>query len=329
MAATTTIRNLAKRLHLGRTAMRFYYQPLGRVRRSIAEGGPWEQRRTELGRQEMLAAAASLPCLASPATDQGARVSFLSGARFWYQTLFCFVSLQLQAAERITPVIYDDGTLSDETKDLFARVVPWVEFVDHAEIVDRLEQSLPLDSFPFLRARRLEYFHLRKLTDIHLGATNWTMVLDSDMLFFRRPDAVLSWFRRPHSMFMQDIATSYGYSDCLMSELASGRLHERVNVGLYALHSPSIDWARVEHACRTQIEREGKHYFQEQALTALLLSETEAVRLPAADYIVWPSLEEGTAPAGVLHHYVEQSKRSYFQSGWRRVAALLEQQASR
>ena len=60
-----------------------------------------------------------------------------------------------------------------------------------------------------------------------------------------------------------------------------------------------------------------------QALTALLLAEASAQALPAADYIVRPSLAEGRAPTAVLHHYVAHSKRSYFQHGWRHVLGEL------
>lgn len=325
--ATASARDLARRLQLGRVAYEFYHRPIGLVRKSIAEGGPWEQRRTEHGRLDMVAAAASLPPLVPPALDLGARVSFLSGSRFWYQTLFCFVSLQLQAPERITPVIYDDGTLGEETRTSVRRVVPWVEFVDRAVIDDRIDRLLPAASFPSLRARRIEYPHLRKLTDIHACARDWTLVMDSDMLCFRRPDALISWFRQPHALFMQDVTQSYGYSDGLMAALATGPLPQRVNVGLYAVHSPGIDWDRTEFCCRRQLEREGTHYLQEQALTALILSDADARSLPATDYVVMPSLAEGHAPTSVLHHYVAHSKRSYFQHGWRRIMARLGHQA--
>ena len=70
------------------------------------------------------------------------------------------------------------------------------------------------------------------------------------------------------------------------------------------IYSPSIDWDRVEYWCRTQIEREGPHYLQPQALIALLLAGASAQALSAADYIVLPSFAEGRAPTAVLHHYV-------------------------
>jgi len=169
----------------------------------------------------------------------------------------------------------------------------------------------------------MEYPHLRKLTDIHLGATGWTLVLDSDMLVFRRPRTILDWLERPVAIHMRDVATMYGYPPAFMSRLAGGGLLERVNVGVYALHAPSIDWDLVEFWCRRQIEEFGANYLQEQALTALLLSRQGARPLPQEDYVVRPSLREGRDPTAIMHHYVAHSKRAYFQYGWRNVAARL------
>ena len=313
----------ARSLGLGRAAFALYHRPVGFVRKSIAEGGPWQQHRTEIGRRAMVSAAERLPPFAMPEMDGGARVTFLSGDKYWYQTLFCFASLQSHSAERITPVIVDDGTLVADVRQLIRRVVPWAEFVALDVVEACLDRQLPVSRYPSLRARRREYAHLRKLIDIHLGAPGWTLVLDSDMLFFRRPDAVLDWFRDSRPIFMQDIGTMYGYSQALMEELAGGPVPARVNVGLYALHGPSIDWDRVEFWCRSQIEREGPHYLQEQGLTALLLAGGQAKPLSTIDYVVMPSLGEGRSATAVLHHYVAQSKRSYFQHGWRHVAARL------
>jgi hypothetical protein len=229
--------------------------------------------------------------------------------------------------ERITPLIYDDGTLTADARDHIRRAVPWAELISAERSEERLDRLHPASSFPTLRAKRLDYPHLRKLTDIHLSAPSWTLVMDSDMLLFRHPHALASWFADPRAIFMQDVMSAYGYSRGLMTELADGDIPDRINCGLYALYSPSIDWDRLEYWCRTQLEREGPNYVQEQALTALLVAGAGAEALPAADYVVLPSLAEGRAPTAVLHHYVAHSKRSYFQHGWRHVLDHLQQPA--
>lgn len=324
MSVAASTRETARTLGLGRVLLHLYHRPVGRIRKSFAEGGPFEQRRTERGRQEMIAAAKAMPSIVAPAQEIGARVAFLSGAQFWYQTLFCYASLQRLSSLKITPVIFDDGTLNGETRSIMQRVVPWAEIVDYNEIASQLDEKLPEASYPYLRRRRLEYPHLRKLTDIHTRGTGWTLVLDSDVLFFRKPVAVLDWFASPRAIYIQDIEPMYGYPDELMRKLSRGPLPQLVNVGLYSLYSPDIDWGRLEFCCRQQLELCGTHYLQEQALTALLLAEANSEPLPKRDYVVLPSLEEGREPTAVLHHYVANSKRSYFQCGWRHVSSHLD-----
>jgi len=328
MASPRILRGVSRTLGLGSLALRFYHQPLARIRQTIAEGGPLEQRRTEQARREMIAAARVLPPVGASAGEASLDVAFLSGDRFWWQTLFCVVSLQTHSPSRIVPVVYDDGTFDEGTWSAFSRVVPWARLERRADIEDRLDRLLPAKRFPSLRSRRLIYPHLRKLTDIHVGRSGWLAVLDSDMLFFRPPHALLKWLAAPdRPCSLVESISCYGYSAGLMRDLTGQDPPERVNVGVCGLRSDAIDWDRLEYWCREMLEREGTHYFQEQALAAMLLAGQECHRFGLPDYVVLPSLAEGRNPEAALHHYVSSSKRSYFQHGWRR--ALVDAEAAR
>ena len=314
------LRGLATRFGAGDLALRYYHQPLGTVREFLLAGGPLETRRTEHGRQAMIDAAWTLPPLTRPSGEATLEISFLSGAKYWYQTLFCFYSLQTNSHAPIIPTIYDDGSFDDDTIAAIARVAPWAKFVRSDEIEASVADGLPARRFPTLRALRVAYPHLRKLCDVHLGRQGWTTVLDSDMLFFRPPTTLLDWLVAPdRPCHLIDKERAYGYSRELMAELSGFAEPERVNVGVCGLLSETIDWVRLEYWCRTMLEREGPSYLQEQALSAMLLAGQDCLRLSEADYKVLPSVQEGRNPSAVLHHYVAQSKRSYFQDGWRRV----------
>lgn len=311
----------ARALGLGKLKLYGWHRPIGLVRKSIAEGGPFEQWRTEKGRLAMLEAAMHLPELPHYQDTHGARIHYLSGSNFWYQTVFCFVSLQLQSPFRITPVIHDDGTLAVETRAAINRIVPWAQFVGIEAIQDELNTHLPTTRFPSLRARRLAYPHLRKLTDLHVAHQDWGLVLDSDMLFFRPPSELIEWFSRPSCIYMQDIQDAYGYTPDLMKQLAHAPVLPKVNVGLYAIDRRHIDWDRLEYWCRMQLDREGPSYLQEQGLTALILTAQGARPLNAKRYVLLPNHREGRYPTATLHHYVAHSKRSFFQYGWRHILA--------
>lgn len=95
---------------------------------------------------------------------------------------------------------------------------------------------------------------------------------------------------------------------------------DRVNVGACGLKSDEIDWDRLEHWCRDTLEREGSSYYQEQALTALLVAGQPARVAPAQDYVVLPTRAQARDSHEVLHHYVAESKAWYFRDAWRHIA---------
>lgn len=303
---------------LGRLALQFYHTPFNRLRDCLREGGPFEQRRTERGRMEMELTARSLPPL-PPSGGAPVEVHLLTGQRFWYQTAFCLWSLARHAGRPLAPVIYDDGSLTEEFRDPLVRIFPAARFVAQAETMARLDAHLPAARFPVLRERWLNYPNIHKLIDPHLGRTGWKLVIDSDLLFFRRPSVLVEWLDHPSQpLHAVDCETSYGYSRPLMQDLAGAQVGELINVGLTGLDGGELDWSRLEDWCRILIEREGTSYYLEQALIAMLVAERNCTVAPAADYVTLPAPPESEACQAVMHHYVAGSKRWYFQHNWRR-----------
>jgi hypothetical protein len=171
-----------------------------------------------------------------------------------------------------------------------------------------------------LRERWANYPNIRKLIDVHIGNAGWRLVLDSDLLFFRRPTFLLEWLGRPdRPLHAVDIETSYGYSRPLLVSLSGAPLAELVNVGLTGLRSDLIDWDRIEFWCKRLIDAEGPHYYLEQALIAMMLAGGACAVAPAEDYVTLPLQPEASECRAVMHHYVAESKRWYFQRNWRYV----------
>lgn len=305
----------------GQFLLKFYHTPFNRIRDSLRNGGPFVQRRTERGRLKMESAARTLPLL--PATaGQPMELHLLTGRRFWYQTAFCLWSFARNAGRPLAPIIYDDGTMAEEYRTPLARLFPAARFVSQPETLSRLDACLPTTRFPVLRERWLNYPNIRKLIDPHLGSTGWKLVLDSDLLFFRRPEFLLGWLDAPdRPLHAVDCETSYGYSRPLMNQLAGTPVAELVNVGLTGLNSGELDWARLEYWCRTLIDRESTSYYLEQALIAMLVAGRPCAIAPATDYVTLPMPPEAMACSSVMHHYVAQSKRWYYQQNWQKLQA--------
>lgn len=247
------------------------------------------------------------------------QISFLTGKRYWYQTAFCAYSLARYADRNIHFHFYDDGTFDDGLMKQAVRQFPSSTVVTAESIQQRLADALPASRYPLLNHKRSTYPHIKKLTDVHAGNTHWQLVLDSDMLFFRRPDMMLDWLQKPaRSFHMVDVEESYGYPPKLMEELAGAAMPDKLNVGMIGLKGSELDWDKIECWTRELEARQGSHYLQEQALTAMLIAGKTCDVAPKDDYVVSPDQREVNDVQGILHHYVAASKEWYFKKMWKK-----------
>jgi hypothetical protein len=311
------------KLPLGKLAYHAWYKPRGFITAVSKRGwlNSWVDREHH---REMRRVAATLPCpdVSGQPTYQ---VHFLTGRRFWHQTNFCAWSLSKLGAVNIAPVIHDDGTIDESVRANILAVFPLATFQMAADAERRLDEFLPRERFPTLRSRRDVYPNLRKLMDVHAGSTGWKLVLDSDMLFFRSPEALLSWLKTPdRPCHMVDSETSYGYSIEFLSRQCGERVAERVNVGITGLCSDEIDWDRLEAWMAEQNATYGPHYYQEQAVIAQLMAGQDPLIVDEREYLVQPGEEEVRSPKCVLHHYVATSKPWYYRYGWRNAMRAAE-----
>lgn len=271
-----------------------------------------------IGKSSMQTRALKLPKIYSQA--DGLPLHFLTGKKYLYQTLYCIQSLVKVSSEKFKFILIDDGTFDERLINQISEQLPDAEIITQQIINKNLASLLPLDQFPMLHQKRKEYPHIKKLTDVHTISSGWKVVLDSDMLFWNSPDQLLEWLKSPNTnIYMIDCEQAYGYSTELMRDLCGNEIPDLVNVGIIGLQSSSIDWPKIENWCKTMEEREGKSYFLEQAITAMIVSGSIATVLQSQNYVVNPSAQQVEDESGILHHYVHLSKADYFRSGWRKI----------
>lgn len=297
---------------------KLYREPKGYLRSINRQGGFLNARAIEKARKEMEAAAALIKIPFIENSEAPLEVCFLTGKKYWYQTIFCIKSLVVSSQRNFIFHIYDDGSLDDAFVAQMKRQVPGIKVHLKKEIDSRLQEAIPPEQFPFLWHKRKVYPHIKKLTDIHAGQQGWKLVLDSDMLFFKYPTVMLEWLQSPSQPFyILDATNSYGYSAELMNMLAGGIVPEKVNVGAIGLNSESLDWESLERWGATLETREGTCYYLEQALSAMLISNQTVTIGAREEYIVMPSQTQVERGEGVLHHYVDLSKEWYFKTAWK------------
>jgi hypothetical protein len=293
------------------------WDEFGRLRR----WGPRAYFCIEAWKRQMEEAACRLPVLLAedPALPP-LEVWFLTGNRFWYQTAFCAWSLARHCGRALIVHLADDGSLTPELERELRRLFPQGTTHWRHDCQERFERLLQAARYPTLHERWHDYINLHKLTAPHLGASGVQLVLDSDMLFFRRPDALLAWCDQHQGpCLMVDCEESYGYSRPLLERLAGVPLLPSLNVGVCGLASDAIDWDELEFWCSSLVEAEGTSYYLEQALVAMLASRTQPIVMPKADYITFPTRQQALSGVGVLQHYVADSKPGYFGEAWKKI----------
>ena len=253
--------------------------------------------------------------------SEGLPIHFLTGKNYIYQTLFCIQSLIRVTKTKFRFILIDDGSFDCSIIKQIERQLPGAEIITTALIGQNLKTSLPKHLYPYLHQKRDVYPHIKKLTDIHTIPGNaWKLVLDSDMLFWNEPKQMIDWLKNPDKpLHMVDCEESYGYSYKLMEALCGFKMRNLLNVGAIGLNSRRINWDSIEKWAKTLEEKEGASYYLEQALTAMLVSNTVSIILNANEYIVNPNKQMIINKNGVLHHYVDLSKEGYFKEAWKMI----------
>ena len=247
---------------------------------------------------------------------KGLTIYFLTGKQYLYQTLFCIQSLTKHSREKLRFVLVDDGSFDEELINRINNQLPGSVVVTQSMITQNLKNSLPEHLYPALHHKRNVYPHIKKLTDIHtIEGSSWKLVLDSDMLFWNEPLEMIAWLKKPEKpLHMVDCDESYGYSTKLMEDLCNSKIRKLINVGAIGLKSDEINWLDIEHWVKTLEKKEGKTYYLEQALSAMIIGDSNSKILSPEQYIVNPNRNSN----GVLHHYVDLSKEFYFKLAWKK-----------
>lgn len=304
-----------------------YRYPKTRIKKSLQLGGPIRELQTHLGEKAMKESVSGLePIKWNPDSKPLEPVfTFLTGSRFYHQTIYCIKSLVSATHFRykFRFKILDDGSMTDSIEATFKRVVPDVVIERLPEINNRIDQFLPEKKYHALRTRRNSFFLIRKLTDVHAGIEGATVFLDSDMLFFNEPTELINWCSSPRmtNFGIEDIEQSYGFDLDTMKEVAgTGTVPEKLNSGLTGLYSPDIDFERLQDwMIRTETTTAYGNYYLEQSLTAMLIAQKNYILGRRPDYLVMPTSEQVTNRIGVLHHYVNISKPDYFIHAWKKI----------
>ena len=249
--------------------------------------------------------------------DDTCEVHSLVSSRDFLNLLWSLKSFYHSSNTHYRLCIHDDGSLTEWHARKLREHFPDARVVMRDEADKRVPPVLV--NFPRLAAfRRNNHFALR-LTDYPVFARSQQILqLDTDVLFFDRPDYLLDKIEDPGENLCfanRDIASAYNIDPQTAREELGIELVPRLNAGLALLQLSIYTPAWLEEFLSIDCVHRDT-WLIEQTLTALCASRAGADLLPKP-YDVDISNADSTGPC---RHYVGQIRHRFYAEGVRRLA---------
>jgi len=251
-------------------------------------------------------------------------VHVLSGKDDWLLACWMLASWFHTTERNWTVIIHDDGHIPPEAAAAFERIAPGSRRIS-ADTADRAVLET-LAAHPACSDYRKAHPLARKIFDVPaLTPGERFIILDSDVLFFRKPDFILRWCADggDECWFNEDVKEAFPIPLGEIREILGIDVWPRVNSGLCLLNRSAIDLDLCERALRESSLLKGHIWLVEQSLFAICASARNRGGLLPPDYEV--SLEKKARPDAVARHYVGAVRQLFYGDGIARVKRQLIQ----
>ena len=234
-------------------------------------------------------------------------VHVLVSSKTWHGGLLAAISFELLTGRRWQMFVHDDGTVGEQARRRIERTLPGVRFVPRVEADERAREFLR--SEPVTLDHRSRHNLFLKIFDVPAFATGSKFVmLDSDVIFFRRPQEILDWALGDGDgcFYNEDTKEKYCIPRPQIEEALGFPLWPSFNSGLVLMPLAAIDLGLAARFLR-EFETTAHHpQFFEQTLYCVMGSAWgRGGALPRKYEINWGYLKSKGA---VCRHYVGKFK---------------------
>ncbi|NKC11136.1 MAG: hypothetical protein GKR94_02695 [Gammaproteobacteria bacterium] len=219
-------------------------------------------------------------------------------------------------------VWHDDGSMTPAWAGALDICFPGIEIIGRAD-ADK-EMARVLRGAPLCAAYRDALPLGLKAFDVaHFARHERFILLDTDLLFYARPEQVLNWVDSgEHSCwFNEDAVEPAPISYAAVRERMGFDLWHRVNSGLCLLTKQAIDFASFERWMADPDMRASKPWRVEQTLLALAASRFNKGGMLCAEYEITLSGARRTDAA--VRHYVGIVRDLFFSEGVAQLRGVL------
>jgi hypothetical protein len=206
-------------------------------------------------------------------------------------------------------VVHIDGFATSKMLWAFKSHFPGMRIVTHEEAENQVCPFLLERKFDHLLGYRASNVFIRKLVDSQvLSNSARVMVLDSDVLFFARPDELIYAAEEGDgSRFMMDVSSQYTISESFFKRRYGIDLIPSLNAGLGVVHKRDIELGFINECLTDAAITNGDPSFLEQTLYAIALSCSGNVSHLPQPYLL--SVRKGLGFEGVVaRHYAGDSR---------------------
>jgi hypothetical protein len=211
-------------------------------------------------------------------------------------------------------MFHDDGTLTPESTAGIRAFLPGSVVISAEQAQSEAQRRL--HDFPRCLSARQRHIMTHKLLDVALFAPGPRyLLLDSDLLFFRRPEEIATWLRGGERVNLWN--SSEGEFLNLTPQESSDRhgvkLVQGFNAGFGCVWRESVDFNLLEDYFRHESVWCHPHRVEQTAYA--LLSARFGVRLLPKTYLVDWHRESGLPAGIIMKHYLGVIRDLFFSEG--------------
>jgi hypothetical protein len=230
-------------------------------------------------------------------------VHMLVSSETWDAGILAAISFENFSGRRWPLFVHEDGSVTEAQRRVIEKILPGVRFVPRPEAEKVMETQLA--KHPKCLSNRSRHNLFLKFFDFPVYAPyDRFVVLDSDVLFFKRPGEILDWAdgEQEECWFNEDTKEKYCIPRPRIEQELGMKIWERVNTGICLIPKSAISLELGERLIAA-FETSAHHpQFFEQTLYALMASAlNKGGMLPPTYNINWGYLR---APGSICRHYV-------------------------
>ncbi|MFZ4115980.1 MAG: hypothetical protein ACOYK6_04545 [Chthoniobacterales bacterium] len=234
-------------------------------------------------------------------------VHLLVSSKTWHAGLLAAISFEFFTGRRWNLFIHEDGSVDEKARHRMERVLPGVRFIARKEAEERVQEAL-ID-YPVCWKHRAKHNLFLKFFDVPVFAPSTRFIfLDSDVLFFKKPEEILAWADSDNEEFFYNEDTKEKY--CIPRQEIQKEfpieLWPRFNSGLMLVPKKAFSLAsglQLAEQFLATFEATAHHpQFFEQTLYALIASAwNRGGPLPRTYEISWGFFRDKKS---IARHYV-------------------------